>query len=105
MVAQIRTVLTSPEAITSVVGHIQKNGALIDEANTVMAVSRLNDVWEQLFPAEQHRIANVVIERVDLVDTGQQQGIKVRWREIGWKALIQEFTPDGIGAELVAVEV
>ena len=33
------------------------------------------------------------------------QGIKVKWRELGWDALIGEFAPRGIGAELVEVEV
>lgn len=31
-------------------------------------------------------------------------GIKVKWREIGWNALIEEFAPSGIGAELLEVE-
>jgi hypothetical protein len=66
-VAQIRTVLTSPESIASVVRHIQRNGAQIDEATTVMAMGRLNNVWDQLFPVERHRIANLMIERIDLV--------------------------------------
>jgi hypothetical protein len=48
VVAQIRTVLTSPESIASVVRHIQRNGAQIDEATTVMAMGRLNDVWDQM---------------------------------------------------------
>jgi len=30
--------------------------------------------------------------------------IKVKWRELGWDALIGEFAPRGIGAELVEVE-
>ena len=104
VIAQIRTVLTSPESIASVVRFIQRNGAQIDEATTVMAMGRLNDVWEQLFPAERHRIANLMIERIDLVHTGEVQGIKVKWREIGWNALIEEFAPSGIGAELLEVE-
>jgi site-specific DNA recombinase len=41
-----------------------------------------------------------MIERVDLVPGG----LKVKWHELGWKALIGEFTPDSIGAELVAME-
>jgi site-specific DNA recombinase len=105
VIAQIRTVLTSPESIASVVRFIQRNGAQIDEATTVMAMGRLNDVWEQLFPAERHRIANLMIERIDLVHTGEVQGIKVKWREIGWNALIEEFAPSGIGAEMLEVEV
>jgi len=104
VVAQIRTVLTSPESIASVVRHIQRNGGQIDEATTVMAMGRLNDVWDQLFPVERHRIANLMIERIDLVHVGEVQGIKVKWRELGWDALIGEFAPRGIGAELVEVE-
>ena len=104
VVAQIRTVLTSPESIAAVVRHIQRNGAQIDEATTVMAMGRLNDVWDQLFPVERHRIANLMIERIDLVHIGEVQGIKVKWRELGWDALIGEFAPREIGAELLEVE-
>ena len=104
VVAQIRTVLTSPESVAAVVRHIQRNGAQIDEATTVMAMGRLNDVWDQLFPVERHRIANLMIERIDLVHIGEVQGIKVKWRELGWDALIGEFAPGEIGAELLEVE-
>mgnify|MGYP000343670873 FL=1 len=104
VVAQIRTVLTSPESVAAVVRHIQRNGAQIDEATTVMAMGRLNDVWDQLFPVERHRIANLMIERIDLVHIGEVQGIKVKWRELGWDKLIGEFAPKEIGAELMEVE-
>ena len=103
VVAQIRTVLTSPESVAAVVRHIQRNGAQIDEATTVMAMGRLNDVWDQLFPVERHRIANLMIERIDLVHIGEVQGIKVKWRELGWDKLIGEFAPREIGAELMEV--
>ena len=104
VVAQIRTVLTSPESIAAVVRHIQGNGAKIDEAATVLAMGRLNDVWDQLFPVERHRIANLMIERIDIVHAGELQGIKVKWRELGWDALIGEFAPRGIGAEMLDLE-
>ncbi|WP_307753590.1 recombinase family protein [Xanthomonas albilineans] len=104
VVAQIRTVLASPESVAAVVRHIQRTGAQIDEATTVMAMKQLNDVWDQLFPVERHRIANLMIERIDLVHAGEMRGIKVRWREIGWNALIEEFVPNSIGAELLEVE-
>ncbi|MDP1526403.1 MAG: recombinase family protein [Rhodocyclaceae bacterium] len=104
VVAQIRTVLSSPESIASVVRHIQRNGAQVDEATTVMAMGRLNDVWGQLFPVERHRIANLMIERIDLVHFGEVQGIKVKWRELGWDKLIGEFAPREIGVELLEAE-
>lgn len=96
--------LRLPLTVASVVRHIQRNGAQIDEATTVMVMGRLNNVWDQLFPVERHRIANLMIERIDLVHAGEVQGIKVKWREVGWNALIAEFAPDSIGAELLEVE-
>jgi hypothetical protein len=63
-------------------------------------MSRLGDIWEQLYPNEQHRIAQLMIERVELVP----EGLRIRWRELGWKELISEFAPESIGAELVELE-
>ena len=102
--AQIRTILGSPESIESVVRYITQSGEQIDEATAVVAMRHLNKVWDQLFAVERHRIAKLMIERVDIVHIGEMQGIKVKWRELGWDALIDEFKPNSIGAELVAVE-
>ena len=60
--------------------------------------------FKSLTAVERHRIANLMIERIDLVHVGEVQGIKVTWRELGWDALIGEFAPRSIGAELVEVE-
>ena len=93
-----------PDADAPLAGHVL---AMVFEKNSTrtrvsfdMAMRQLGSAWEQLYPAEQHRIVNLMIERVDLV-TG---GPKVKWREIGWKDLIEEFAPDSIGAELVEME-
>jgi hypothetical protein len=45
-----------------------------------------------------------MIDRIDLVHFGEVQGIKVKWRELGWDALIGEFAPREIGAELLEME-
>ena len=103
VVAQIRTVLTSPESMESVVRCLQQSNSRLDEASAVLAMGRINDIWDQLFPVEQHRIANLMIERVDIVHAGSVQGIKMTWRELGWKALLEEFAPQNIGAELLEV--
>jgi hypothetical protein len=99
-IAQIKTVLGSPEAIAAICQAIHRNGAAVDEARTVLAMTQLGDAWEQLFPLERHRIVNLMIERVDLV----QGGLKIQWHELGWGALIKEFAPSTIGAELVELE-
>jgi DNA invertase Pin-like site-specific DNA recombinase len=99
-VAQIKTVLSSPEAIAAVCRKIGSSGATLDEPQIVLALTQLGDIWEQLYPNEQHRIVQLMIERVGLVP----EGLRIRWRELGWKELITEFAPESIGAELVELE-
>jgi hypothetical protein len=99
-VAQIKTVLCSPESITAVCKCIEIGCAQISEDEAVMAMHRLGDVWEQLYPVERIRIVKLMIERVDLV-TG---GLKIKWHSLGWKELIKEFAAQSIGAELVEIE-
>ena len=36
----------------------------LDEAQVTVAMTRLDAVWEQLFPAEQQRIVRLLIEKV-----------------------------------------
>ncbi len=99
-VAQLQSVLRSPEAIAAVCLRLKETEAPVDEARAVMAMHRLAQVWDRLYPAEQHRIVHLMIERVDLVPGG----LKVTWRELGWKDLLGEFAPDSIGAELLERE-
>jgi site-specific DNA recombinase len=66
----------------------------------VLAMHQLSDVWEQLYPVERHRIAHLMIERVDLV----AGGLKVKWHALGWKELIKEFASNSIGSELLELE-
>lgn len=104
VLGQIRSVLGSPEAIAAVVQEVRHQDLPVDEATVVMAMGNLNQVWDQLFPAERHRITNLMIERVDLVDGDEGQGIRIAWRELGWRALITEFSGGTIGAEMVEAE-
>jgi site-specific DNA recombinase len=99
-VNQVKTVLSSPEAITAVCKSLELQGVQINEDEIVMGLHKLEDAWEQLYPAEQIRIVKLMIERVDLV-TG---GLKIKWHALGWKELIKEFAARGIGAELVEME-
>jgi DNA invertase Pin-like site-specific DNA recombinase len=99
-VAQIKSVLSSPEAIAAVCQKIGSSGASLDEPQIVLALSRLGDIWEKLYPNEQYRIVQLMIERVDLAS----EGLRIRWRQLGWKELITEFAPESIGAELVELE-
>lgn len=99
-VAQIKRVLASPEAIAAVCQALSQQGSPIGEAQAVVSLHRLGQVWDQLFPAEQQRLAQLMIEWVELND----QGLNIRWRPLGWREMLGEFAPDSIGPELVEVE-
>lgn len=61
---------------------------------------RLAEVWKALFPAEQVRLVNLLIERVVLLS----DGIDIVWREVGWKELAGELAPETIGGEMLEAE-
>jgi DNA invertase Pin-like site-specific DNA recombinase len=100
-VAQILTVLSSPESIATVCKRVEACDTPLREDAVVMAMHRLGQVWSQLYPLEHVRIVKLMIERIDLVDGG----IKIKWHSLGWKALIQEFAVNSIGSELVESEI
>ena len=97
--AQIHTVLNSPEAITVVTLHCQQATPPIDEATAVVALARIGEIWEHLFPTERYRICTLFISRIDLFRENNQYGIRITWRPLGWRALVKEFTPERIGTE------
>ena len=53
-----------------------------------------------LFPAEQCRLAQLLIERVVVADGG----LEIVWRDQGWQELAAELMPGTIGAELQELE-
>jgi len=93
-------VLQSPESVQGVWQQVQQQFQTIEEPKVVLAMRRLGDVWKQLFPAEQVRLVNLLIERVQLLS----DGIDIVWREVGWKELAGELVADSIGGELLEME-
>jgi DNA invertase Pin-like site-specific DNA recombinase len=92
--------LQSPESVQGVWQQVQQQFQTIEEPMVVLAMRRLGDVWKQLFPEEQVRLMNLLIERVQLLS----DGIDIVWREVGWKELAGELACDTIGGELLEME-
>lgn len=86
---QIHTVLGQPEAVIAAwkACRLLPGTEHIDEAKAVVALRKVGNVWEQLFPAEQQRIARILIERIQL----HEQGLDIVWRDQGWTALGDEI--------------
>lgn len=92
--------LQAPESMQSVWSQVRLSHPEIEEPTAVLAMRRLGDVWKQLFPEEQARLVNLLIERVQLLS----DGIDIVWREVGWKDLAGELAPDTIGGEMLEME-
>lgn len=85
VLAQIHAALSAPEVLIGTWRACQRHptGACLDEAQVVVTMRRIGDVWAQLFPIEQQRIARLLIERVQL----HEHGLDILWREDGWIGL------------------
>lgn len=59
----------------------------LTEAQAREALERLHPLWDELFPAEQARIVQLLVERVD-VDT---QGVEIRLRSNGLVDLVRDL--------------
>ena len=72
----------------------------IDEPQVVLPMRNLAAMWPSLYPAEQRRVAQLLIERVVLGD----DGLEIVWRDLGWQELVGDLLPGTLGAELQALE-
>ena len=92
--------LQSPQSVQGIWNQVRQQYPGIAEPTVVLAMRRLGDVWKQLFPDEQARIVNLLIERVQLLS----DGIDIVWRNCGWDELAGELVPGTIGAEMLELE-
>ncbi len=85
VLAQIHSVLEQPEMLVAAwkACTLLPGGQCIDEARAMVALRRMGGVWDELMPAEQHRIAQLLIERVQL----HSSGLDIVWRDEGWTGL------------------
>src|SRR5260363_168333 len=100
VLTQVQAALAAPEVVQSVWQRVQAATPNIEESVVVLALRNLSTLWTQLFPAEQQRIVQLLIERVQL----REEGIDIQWRESGWQQWAGELTAGTIGGELCAWE-
>ena len=64
-----------------------ENGGDISEAEVRDALNRLDPLWDELFPAEQARIVQLLVERVEV----HPERVNVRLRTAGLTKLVDEL--------------
>jgi site-specific DNA recombinase len=70
VVGQLRVLLRAPEIIVQTWRAARKVDRTITEAEVRDAIERLDPLWDELFPAEQARIVQLLVERIDVGPTG-----------------------------------
>jgi site-specific DNA recombinase len=63
---QIRLLLSTPEIIVQTWRAARKQGSNVTEAEVRSALVSFEGLWNELFPAEQAHIAELLVDRIDL---------------------------------------
>jgi hypothetical protein len=87
VVDQIRSLLQTPEVIVQTWRTARKAERGLSESEVRTALLEFEPLWNELFPAEQARIVDLLVERVDL----QPEGIDLRLRVEGLTSLCNEL--------------
>jgi hypothetical protein len=86
VVDQLRGILRTPEIIVGT-WRAAKSMDEISEADVREALERIDPLWDELFPAEQARIVQLLVERVDV----STDGADIRLRTEGLTNLIADL--------------
>jgi len=89
VLTQVHQILQTPEMMVAVWQSAQalKERNTIDEPTILVAMRQISTVWDHLFPAEQHRIVRLLIDRVQL----RADGLDIVWKDDGWHAFRREL--------------
>jgi site-specific DNA recombinase len=63
---QVRHVIRAPEVIVQTWRAARKLGREVSEADVRSALTEFEELWDELFPAEQARIVELLVQRVDV---------------------------------------
>ena len=97
VIDQLRGFLRTPEIIIGTWRAARPEIEDLPEAEVREALERLDPIWEELFPAEQARIVQLLVERIDLTN----DGLAIRLRTLGLASLVAELSavrPEQTGA-------
>jgi site-specific DNA recombinase len=90
VIHQLRAVFRQPEIVAGTWSAARAEDPAIAEDDAREALVGLDPLWDELFPAEQARIVQLLIERIDI----RTEGLNVRLRMDGLAGLAREMTAD-----------
>jgi site-specific DNA recombinase len=70
VVHQIKLLVKSPEIVVATWRAARQTSKGLTERQVTDHLHRFNDIWSELFPAEQARVVQLLVERVEISATG-----------------------------------
>ena len=95
VIDQLRAVFRQPEIVVGTLRAARDQDDGITESEVRDALLQLDPLWDELFPAEQARIVQLLVERVEIAE----DGLDIRLRTEGLAGLVREF---GVAARAAA---
>ena len=87
VIDQLRGLLRAPEIVVATWRAARAEDASLTEADVREALARLDPLWDELFPAEQARLVQLLVERVDVAE----DGLAIRLRTDGLRSLAADL--------------
>jgi site-specific DNA recombinase len=87
VIEQLRGLLRAPEIVVRTWRAARQSMGDITEAEVREALERLDPLWDELFPAEQARLVQLLVERVDV----SQDRADIRLRTEGLAKLVEDL--------------
>src|SRR5947207_14767107 len=88
VVEQVRILLRSPEVIIRTWHTARKSLKGLTETEVRAALLEFDPLWNELFPAEQARIIQLLVDRIDV----GADGVDIKMRIEGITSLVGELT-------------
>ncbi|OYV93275.1 MAG: recombinase [Ferrovum sp. 37-45-19] len=85
----VPTILRAPELLREMLPQAIKLDPTLDEAKITVAMTKLDVIWDQLFPVEQSRIVRLLVEKVIV----SPNDLEVRLRANCIERLVLELQP------------
>ncbi|CAA7624579.1 hypothetical protein [Magnetospirillum sp. SS-4] len=89
MIDQLRSLLRTPEMVARTWKSVRTEGEAMTEREVATTLGQLDPLWDELFPAEQARIVQLLVERVDI----STDGVHIALRTEGLVQLAGELKP------------
>ena len=87
VIGEIRRMIRAPEIAAKVLKMLREESPTVDEKATIKALGEFDQIWAALYPAEQTRIIQLLVDRV----TVGTSGIAVDLRQEGLGSVLRDM--------------